>query len=125
MPLYNKFFQLFKKVLSLYKGVAAPLLSLTILNSVSFGAYSQFKQMYYNIFNVNNNNKMINCDKTNSESKSSNLAHICAGGTTGFFIAFISTPFEFIKVQMQLDNLHLKRFSGQPYLFSYPSSHLI
>ena len=109
---------------------------------MSFGSYSQFKQFFYKFFNAtsfqtNNNNNNIdninnnlinninnenfdnNLNKINNNNNiieiyklNTHLAHISAGMFTGMMISLLSTPFEFVKVHMQLDNLTEKRFKN-------------
>ena len=71
-----------------YKGVGSPLLSLTFLNTMNFTNY------YYcrNILGVT--------DKT--VANHFDFRTFVAGGFTGIFAAFVSTPFELVKTQMQL-----------------------
>mmetsp|Transcript_5622 Transcript_5622/g.7865 ORF Transcript_5622/g.7865 Transcript_5622/m.7865 type:complete len:301 (+) Transcript_5622:104-1006(+) len=82
-------------IAGLYKGLAPPLVSLTFLNSLSFGAYSQFKQTL-----------------SQNSQQSHTLHHFLAGGLTGISAGIFSTPFEMVKVRAQLDNVTTKRFKG-------------
>lgn len=80
-------------VLSLYKGIAPPLISLSIINTIGFTSYSYFRQVY---------GGMNGWDVMNS----------CAGMTGAPLFGLITTPENFIKTQMQMDNLNQKRFQG-------------
>eukprot|EP01116_Phalansterium_solitarium_P001610 TRINITY_DN11424_c0_g1_i1.p1 TRINITY_DN11424_c0_g1~~TRINITY_DN11424_c0_g1_i1.p1 ORF type:complete len:331 (+),score=113.94 TRINITY_DN11424_c0_g1_i1:212-1204(+) len=80
----------------LYKGIMPPLLSLTILNSLCFGTYHQARA----ILAAHNGCR-------------TDLWHLFAAGSiTGGTASIVSTPFEMLKVRMQLDNVHQKRHAG-------------
>jgi len=68
----------------LYRGIAPPLLSLSILNTLSFTCYSSLLREIQTVFPT-----------------SLSLAPFTAGALTGFLASWISTPFEFLKVRMQ------------------------
>jgi solute carrier family 25 (mitochondrial carnitine/acylcarnitine transporter), member 20/29 len=78
---------------SLYKGIAPPLLSLSIINTVSFTSYSYFRNLY---------GGTNGWDTTNS----------WAGMTGAPLFGMITTPENFLKTQMQLDNVTRQRFRG-------------
>ena len=78
---------------SLYKGIAPPLISLSIINTLSFTSYSYFREVYHG---------------TNGWDVKNSLA----GMTGGPLFSIITTPENFIKTQMQMDNVHAKRFRG-------------
>ncbi|KAI2502595.1 mitochondrial carrier protein [Fragilaria crotonensis] len=84
-------------ILSLYKGIVPPLLSLSLINTLSFTSYSYFRRLY---------------GGTNGWDGTNSLA-----GMTGCPIfSLVTTPENFIKTQMQLDNVHHhqdgKKFRG-------------
>eukprot|EP00457_Paulinella_chromatophora_P010866 gb/GEZN01010985.1/.p1 GENE.gb/GEZN01010985.1/~~gb/GEZN01010985.1/.p1 ORF type:complete len:302 (+),score=29.12 gb/GEZN01010985.1/:116-1021(+) len=77
----------------MYKGVAAPLVSLTLLNTLNFSSYGFFR-VYFGAshgFDIRNG-----------------LAGACAGPIA----ALISTPEHMLKTQMQLDNVGARRYHG-------------
>jgi len=78
---------------ALYKGIAPPLISLSIVNTMSFTAYSYFRELYggKNGWDIRNS---------------------WAGMTGTPLIGLITTPENFVKTQMQMDNVHDKRFRG-------------
>jgi solute carrier family 25 (mitochondrial carnitine/acylcarnitine transporter), member 20/29 len=76
---------------SLYKGILPPLLSLSIVNTVSFTSYSFFR----NLYGGQNGWDPINA---------------LAGMTGAPLFAMVTTPENFIKTQLQLDNLQGSRF---------------
>lgn len=79
--------------LALYKGIAPPLISLSIINTLSFTSYSYFRGLYRgeNGWDVRNS---------------------WAGMTGAPLFGLITTPENFIKTQMQMDNIHSQRFRG-------------
>ena len=74
-------------ILSLYKGITPPLISLSLINTISFASYSYFRQFYHG---------------TNGW----DLKNSLAGMTGAPMFAMITTPENFLKTQMQLDNVH-------------------
>lgn len=69
-----------------YRGVLPPMLSLTMLNTVNFSNYAMAVTA-------------LSIDR--SHSKGFNHLIFLAGATVGPAAAFISTPFEFLKIQLQ------------------------
>eukprot|EP01102_Stenamoeba_stenopodia_P020699 TRINITY_DN8169_c0_g1_i1.p1 TRINITY_DN8169_c0_g1~~TRINITY_DN8169_c0_g1_i1.p1 ORF type:complete len:373 (+),score=70.88 TRINITY_DN8169_c0_g1_i1:142-1260(+) len=109
-PIYKSsvdcFFKIVKHegVTGLYKGLASPMLNLTILNSLAFGIYGEAKRL---ILKINSS--------TSSSSEPIKLKPIhyyLAGSLVGATTSFISTPFEMVKVRLQLDNITERRYSG-------------
>eukprot|EP01125_Pyxidicula_operculata_P012840 TRINITY_DN4232_c0_g1_i2.p1 TRINITY_DN4232_c0_g1~~TRINITY_DN4232_c0_g1_i2.p1 ORF type:complete len:327 (+),score=31.46 TRINITY_DN4232_c0_g1_i2:39-983(+) len=84
-------------VFALFKGIVAPIINLTILNSLSFTVYGQSKEIVQSMFDV-------------EELRTPH--YYLAGSMVGVFCSIISTPFEMVKVQMQLDNITKRMFSG-------------
>ena len=78
-------------VAGFYRGIASPLLSLVILNTLNFSAYAQFRQLLGLPKNADTN------DYKNS------IRIAIAASCVGPFSALISTPFEYVKTQMQLN----------------------
>lgn len=77
---------------ALYKGVASPMLALTILNTLSFAIYCQLKRVSHF------ENYYLNC--------------FIGGAVAGTSLSFISTPFELVKIQQQLDNVREQKFKS-------------
>ena len=75
----------------LYKGVATPLLSLTILNTLNFTSYNYFK-------------KRLGGDGQSALGLS---ACFVSGALAGPLASIISTPEHMLKTQMQIDNARL------------------
>lgn len=71
-------------VLGFYRGVASPLLSLTILNTMNFSSYAYFTKYF---------------DATIDEP----LKIALSAALVGPIASSVSTPFELVKTQMQLD----------------------
>lgn len=80
-------------VLSLYKGLLPPLISLSILNTVNFASYSYFHQLL---------NGTRNWD----------LRNALAGGICGPMSSVVSTVENLVKTQMQVDNVGRRQFLG-------------
>ena len=77
-------------LLGFYRGIAAPLVSLVILNTMTFSAYAVLKKK----FGVPPNTEVFGLNET--------LRVASAAACIGPVSALISTPFEMIKTQMQL-----------------------
>eukprot|EP00540_Astrosyne_radiata_P002175 CAMPEP_0116843648 /NCGR_PEP_ID=MMETSP0418-20121206/12207_1 /TAXON_ID=1158023 /ORGANISM="Astrosyne radiata, Strain 13vi08-1A" /LENGTH=303 /DNA_ID=CAMNT_0004474429 /DNA_START=907 /DNA_END=1818 /DNA_ORIENTATION=- len=78
---------------ALYKGIGPPLISLSILNTMSFTSYSYFRDWF---------------DGTNGWNIRNGVAGLM--GTPVF--AMISTVENLVKTQMQVDNVSAKRFQS-------------
>lgn len=74
-------------IMGFYRGIASPLTALTILNTVNFSSYQYFRRLFHR----DNPPKYYDY--------SISLSAICVGPIA----SSISTPFEYIKTQMQLD----------------------
>jgi len=84
----------------LFKGIMSPMVSLTILNSISFTLYGQTK-------------KMISIHLNNSSTEPLKVyQYYLAGSVVGLASSIISTPFEMVKVRMQLDNITTRKYTG-------------
>eukprot|EP01130_Rhizamoeba_saxonica_P006141 TRINITY_DN2438_c0_g1_i2.p1 TRINITY_DN2438_c0_g1~~TRINITY_DN2438_c0_g1_i2.p1 ORF type:complete len:252 (-),score=41.70 TRINITY_DN2438_c0_g1_i2:27-782(-) len=79
---------------SLWRGITAPIISLTILNMLSFTAFGQVKAYL----------------QARYEMKP--YLYFLAGSCVGLYCGIISTPFEMVKVQLQLDNIQEKKYKG-------------
>ena len=86
-------------LLGFYRGIAAPLLSLVILNTMTFSAYASLKEK----FGVPKDTKVFGLNET--------LRVASAAACVGPVSALISTPFEMVKTQMQL-NIKLSNASS-------------
>ena len=76
--------------LGLFRGMTSPLVGLTILNAISFGAYGQFKNLFAGF-------SPPKSDAGESGSLQT-WQYFGAGAATGFTNAIFSSPFEYIKV---------------------------
>lgn len=79
--------------LSLYKGIAPPLISLSLINTLSFTSYSYFREVY-------------------GGENGWDIRNTYAGMTGAPLFGIVTTPENFIKTQMQMDNVQAKRFRG-------------
>jgi solute carrier family 25 carnitine/acylcarnitine transporter 20/29 len=79
--------------LALYKGIGPPLISLSILNTVSFTSYSFFRDRYGGTNGWDYRNAM-------------------AAMSGAPFFGIISTVENLVKTQMQMDNVGQKRYHG-------------
>jgi solute carrier family 25 carnitine/acylcarnitine transporter 20/29 len=80
-------------ILALYKGIAPPLISLSILNTLNFSSYSFFRHLYRAKHGWDHRNAVAGM----------------SGAPIG---AMVSTVENLVKTQMQLDNISRKRFEG-------------
>ena len=83
-------------IASVYKGVGPPLLSLSVVNTLSFTSYCYFRQNVYH--------GQDGWDINNA------LSGMMAAPAFGI----ITTPENFVKTQMQLDNVQNERVSAKP-----------
>eukprot|EP01099_Mayorella_cantabrigiensis_P001638 TRINITY_DN1734_c0_g1_i2.p1 TRINITY_DN1734_c0_g1~~TRINITY_DN1734_c0_g1_i2.p1 ORF type:complete len:182 (+),score=3.24 TRINITY_DN1734_c0_g1_i2:97-642(+) len=101
----------------LFRGMMAPIVSLTVLNSICFGVYGHFKR-YFDASNIKRGLILPNNQITNTQIALS-------GGISGALQSIISGPFELVKVQLQLDNLRGKKYTGTfDFLHTYPRDSL-
>lgn len=79
--------------LALYKGIGPPLVSLSLINTMSFASYSYFRILYkgQNGWDIRNG---------------------YAGMTGAPIFGLITTPENLLKTQMQMDNVNAGRFRG-------------
>jgi hypothetical protein len=75
---------------SFYRGIGSPLLALTLLNTLNFSSYGYFRTKF-GVSDIKLKNREFEYLV--------GIAAACAGPIA----SLISTPFEFIKIQMQLD----------------------
>jgi len=78
-------------VLALYRGIAPPLISLSILNTINFTSYSYVRTRY-------------------GGTAGWDIRNGFAGMTVGPIAGMVSTIENLVKTQMQLDNVNEKRF---------------
>jgi solute carrier family 25 carnitine/acylcarnitine transporter 20/29 len=92
-------------ILGLYRGLLSPMISLIILNTMNFSVYS--KSM---------TSLGLDYSYTIREFEPRVLI---AGCTSGFFASIVSTPFELVKIQMQLnhgkDNIKIQNSASTAY----------
>lgn len=83
-------------VLTVYKGIIPPLITVSIIKSISFSVYEQSKafckQYSSTVFDQNTLPSTMTVSTT-------------AGSVSGAFIASLSCPFELVKIQKQLEYL--------------------
>jgi solute carrier family 25 (mitochondrial carnitine/acylcarnitine transporter), member 20/29 len=103
---YQTMIQTFKKIYQeegfingFYRGVIPPLGALTILNMMNFTVYAKFSEL----FQFERENRTL----SRIEPKT-----FLAGAFAGISAAVVSTPFELVKIQMQLETLS-KSFQGR------------
>lgn len=103
-------FQMYSEggLLGFYRGLAAPLLSLVILNTMTFSTYASLKER----FGVARDTTVFGPGE--------NLRVALAAASVGPIAAIVSTPFEMVKTQMQL-NLKLASISTEPAVVSRSS----
>mmetsp|Transcript_36360 Transcript_36360/g.79290 ORF Transcript_36360/g.79290 Transcript_36360/m.79290 type:complete len:299 (+) Transcript_36360:342-1238(+) len=89
-----------------YRGVGPPLLSLTMLNTFCFSSYEFFKRQL-DVKAVGPMH-MEDGERTFVFDPKVMIAGT-AGGPIG---SLVSTPFELVKIQLQLDNVTARRYSG-------------
>ena len=80
----------------LYSGVASPLVSLVILNTMSFSTFNSFASF-------------LGVKTEGRPASELEPRLMFAGGLSGLIASWVSTPFELLKIQMQL---HGREFSG-------------
>ena len=80
-----------------YRGVASPLVALVILNSMNFSLYAKFKDMWCN----------TKTESAAGSSMSFDYRILCAAMSVGPFASLVSTPFEYVKIQMQLNKANV------------------
>lgn len=80
-------------ILALYKGIAPPLISLSILNTLNFTSFSLFRDLYHAKHGWDYRNAVAGM----------------SGAPLG---AMVSTVENLVKTQMQLDNISQRRFGG-------------
>lgn len=83
-----------------YRGVTSPLISLTLLNTMNFTSYAYFKRYF----------------STRGIFDSSNVVPLCtvSAAMVGPLAALVSTPFELVKIQLQL-SIKSTKVQGEKY----------
>ncbi|KAI9275071.1 mitochondrial carrier domain-containing protein [Helicostylum pulchrum] len=85
-----------------FRGVIPPLVTVSIIKSISFSVYEKTKAYYKRVYpNIFDKNTML----------STMAISTFAGAVSGAFIATLSCPFELVKVQKQLEFLLLQTSS--------------
>jgi solute carrier family 25 (mitochondrial carnitine/acylcarnitine transporter), member 20/29 len=104
-------------VKSFYRGLASPLVALVLLNSMNFTLYSHFRGVLGRDSTFPASHRASTAPSSSSSSASTSsgsggapalfppldLKVVLAGAAVGPFAAFISTPFEWLKLQMQFN----------------------
>lgn len=86
----------------LYKGLAPPMAQLVLMNALSFATFYEFKELCHRALG--------SVDSMGDQADIS--SGFLAGAITGALGGVFSTPFELLKVQMQLDFIQANRFKG-------------
>lgn len=86
-------------IMAFYRGIGSPLLALTILNTLNFSTYAYYRDK-------------LNVNDANIENGKFEYKVMIAASLVGPLSSMISTPFELVKTQMQLDLANSK--SGKP-----------
>lgn len=104
---------------SFYRGLGSPLVALVILNSMNFTLYSSFRDALGRDSSfpssrpgMDDNSNSYGTNFSSSSSSRSvfptlDLKVVLAGAAVGPFAAFVSTPFEYLKMQMQFNRLQV------------------
>lgn len=98
IPITKAIYRIYQtdKLLGFFRGIASPMLALTILNTVNFPTY-EFLCRYFNVKLRNDIHYQLN------SVYKVDIAVTLAGMGVGSIASLISTPLELIKTQVQLD----------------------
>lgn len=80
--------------MALYRGMSSSIVRTGLFSSITFGAYSHFKEL----FHVTDQNYV-------------SLNMVCATTSTGFVESLICCPLELIKIRMQVGWVHIQKYS--------------
>lgn len=89
-PLYRSTYDCFRKIVQkesvrgLYRGLASPMASVSVLNAIVFGVYGNVQRR--------------------TSDPDSVLAHFCAGTAAGITQSIICSPMELVKSRIQIQN---------------------
>lgn len=91
-----------------YRGIGSPMLALTVLNTFCFATYAQSRALL----------------RVSDERIAGGVEPrvLLAGASVGFYSGFISTPFELVKCQMQLERARLVNAAAGTTATPYRSS---
>jgi len=99
-------------ILSFYKGIGPPLLSLSILGTLTFTQYSYFQDRLYHFTpTTNNTNHHDHSHEDGSHGKGWNLLNFCAGVACSPVAGMISTVENLVKVKKPKPHNKRSRFS--------------
>ncbi|KAJ1983790.1 hypothetical protein H4R33_004625 [Dimargaris cristalligena] len=92
-----------------FRGMIPPLITVSLVKSISFSTYENIKQTVI---------RAPWCPIDSTHLPSYSLLCFLAGAASGGFLAFLSCPFELVKVQKQLEQLLVKTnaLAGSPVL---------
>jgi len=82
----------------LYKGVQSPLIGLTFFNAIQFLSYGQTKTL---LLSFNKPDEPLSIKQ-----------YILGGAIVGFTVAFIESPIDFLKSQLQVQYGPVKKYNG-------------
>jgi len=85
-------------ILGLYKGIQSPLVGLTVFNAIQFLSYGQTKSF---IQSTNANDEPMSIKQ-----------FLLAGAIVGFTVAFVESPMDFLKSQLQIQYGPVKKYDG-------------
>lgn len=85
----------------LFRGITSPMANMAFLNSIAFGLFEKSKHV------------VSDFAKTHfHEEKSKKIEPFIAGGMVGIMSSFFSTPFDVVKIRLQLDNITERKLKG-------------
>lgn len=86
----------------LFRGIASPMANMAFLNAVAFGLYEQCKKL----------SSHVNTRYFGNRESLRKYEPFVAGGLVGVVSSFFSTPFDVVKVRLQLDNVTDQKYRG-------------
>lgn len=92
----------------LFRGIMSPMANMAFLNSVAFGLFEKSKQV------------VSNFSKTYFHHESAKkMEPFIAGGMVGVMSSIFSTPFDVVKIRLQLDNISERKLKGTMHATKY------
>lgn len=86
----------------LFRGIGSPMANMAFLNAVAFGLFDQSKKLA----------TFLNTKYLGNKPQLQKYEPFFAGGLVGIGSAFFSTPFDVVKIRLQLDNVTLQQYRG-------------
>lgn len=113
--LYKGMIDCFYKILKnegfykgLFRGIMSPMANMAFLNSIAFGLFEKSKASISKISHQHF-----------TKETAQKIEPFIAGGLVGVLSSFFSTPFDVIKIRLQLDNISEKRLKGTVHATKY------